>query len=92
MLKQDPLLALVYRISENQNALGSAIAELAAWAESCGSTLIADRARTHLHTLVVNAAPIAAAIHELHGISAIQGKIAGSRRKTSPDKPNTPVR
>ncbi|MCY1364506.1 hypothetical protein D9M68_628260 [compost metagenome] len=92
MLKHDPLVVLAYRLSENQNAIGSAIAELAAWAESCGSTVIAERVRTHLHTLVDNAVPIAAAIHELRRLSASQRKVADHRPSTSSDQSHTPLR
>ena len=61
----DLLPALLYRINQNQNALGAAIEELAVWIEQRGSVETADRVRLHLEILVENSDFIAEALAEL---------------------------
>lgn len=74
MPNRDPLLTLLYRLGENQNALGCAIAELATWADSCGSSAVADRTRKHLRILVENAELIGVAIEKLTAASAAESR------------------
>ncbi|MGA4530009.1 hypothetical protein ACPA1H_06535 [Ectopseudomonas chengduensis] len=61
----DPLLALLYRLNQNQNALGPAVEELAIWVEQRGSVETANRAKQHLQALVDNSDAIAEALAEL---------------------------
>ena len=61
----DLLPALLYRINQNQNALGAAIEELAVWIEQRGSVETADRVRLHLEILVENSDFISEALAEL---------------------------
>lgn len=61
----DPLPALLYRLSLNQNALGAAIEELAVWVEQRGSVDTAQRVRLHLDALIENSDFIAEALAEL---------------------------
>lgn len=61
----DPLIALLYRLNQNQNALGAAIEELAIWVEQRGSTEAANKAKQHLQVLVENSDAIADALAEL---------------------------
>lgn len=61
----DPLIALLYRLNQNQNALGAAVEELAVWVEQRGSTDTADQIKGHLQVLVENSDTIAEALAEL---------------------------
>lgn len=61
----DPLIALLYRLNQNQNALGAAIEELAIWVEQRGSIEAANQAKHHLQVLVENSDVIAEALAEL---------------------------
>lgn len=61
----DPLLALLYRLNQNQNALGAAIEELAIWIEQRGSVDAAERAKQHLQALVENSDAVSEALAEL---------------------------
>lgn len=61
----DPLIALLYRLNQNQNALGAAIEELAIWVEQRGSVDAANRAKQHLQVLVDNSDSIAEALADL---------------------------
>lgn len=61
----DPLLALLYRLNQNQNALGAAIEELAIWIEQRGSLDAAERAKQHLQVLVENSDAVSEALAEL---------------------------
>ncbi|MCW1937552.1 hypothetical protein OMD46_16640 [Pseudomonas sp. MDMC_285] len=61
----DPLIALLYRLNQNQNALGAAIEELAIWIEQRGSVETANQAMHHLQVLVENSDAIAEALAEL---------------------------
>ncbi len=70
MPDRDPLTAAIYRISENQNALGCAIAELAKWADSCGNPEVAEKTRHYLQTLLENSDAISKAINELNATRA----------------------
>lgn len=70
MPDHDPLLALLYRLNQNQNAIGSAVEELAIWVEQRGSTDVADRVRAHLETMIENSDAIAEALAELVARSA----------------------
>lgn len=65
----DPLLALLYRLNQNQNALGASIEELAIWVEQRGSIDVAERAKQHLQVLVDNSDAISDALAELIAIS-----------------------
>lgn len=69
MPDRDNLHTALYRISQNQAAIGCAIAELANWAETCGQGEIAERVRARLDTLLTNADAISKSISEL-GIPA----------------------
>lgn len=62
---KDPLLALLYRINQNQNAIGAAIEELAIWIEQRGSVDTADQIKHHLQVLVDNSDTISKAMAEL---------------------------
>ncbi|MGP9823793.1 hypothetical protein ACT048_04860 [Ectopseudomonas khazarica] len=61
----EPLIALLYRLNQNQNALGAAIEELAIWVEQRGSTEAANKVKQHLQVLVENSDVIADALAEL---------------------------
>lgn len=61
----DPLLALLYRLNQNQNALGAAIEELAIWVEQRGSVDAADQVKQHLQVLIENSDTISEALAEL---------------------------
>jgi len=61
----DPVIALLYRLNQNQNALGAAIEELAIWVEQRGSVETAYQAKHHLHVLVENSDAISEALAEL---------------------------
>ncbi|MCY1295738.1 hypothetical protein D9M68_407040 [compost metagenome] len=65
MPDRDNLHTVLFRISQNQAAIGCAIAELANWAEVCGQGEIATRVRTRLDTLLTNADAISKSISEL---------------------------
>ncbi|WP_158704701.1 hypothetical protein [Ectopseudomonas mendocina] len=43
----DPLLALLYRLNQNQNALAAAIEELAIWVGQRGSVKHASQVKLH---------------------------------------------
>ena len=61
----DPLVALLYRLNQNQNALGAAIEELAIWIEQRGSPYTRERVNHHLQVLVDNSDTVAEALAEL---------------------------
>lgn len=61
----DPLIALLYRLNQNQNALGEAIEELAIWVEQRGSVEAAQQVKQHLKVLVDNSDGIAEALADL---------------------------
>lgn len=61
----DQLAALLYRLNQNQLALGAAIEELAIWVEQRGSVDAAEAVKRHLATLERNAKFIGDAIVEL---------------------------
>jgi hypothetical protein len=65
MPDRDNLHTALYRISQNQAAIGCAIAELANWADTCGQGDIAERVRTRLNILLINADAISKSISEL---------------------------
>ncbi|MCO6059459.1 hypothetical protein NG726_22655 [Pseudomonas sp. MOB-449] len=65
MPDRDNIHAALYRISQNQAAIGCAIAELASWAESCGQPELAARVRARLGTLISNADTITQSITDL---------------------------
>ena len=65
MPDRDLLPALLYRLNQNQLAIGSAVEELAIWIDQRGSTEVADRVREHLATLEQNAEFISSAIVDL---------------------------
>lgn len=65
MSDKDPLTAALFRISQNQNALGCAIAELAKWADHCGQRNVADHTRHYLQILLDNSDALARAIDDL---------------------------
>ncbi|MCY1554223.1 hypothetical protein D9M68_907810 [compost metagenome] len=65
MPDRDNLHTALFRISQNQAAIGCAIAELANWVETCGQGEIAERVRTRLDTLLINADAISKSISEL---------------------------
>lgn len=58
----DQLAALLYRLNQNQLALGSALEELAIWVEQRGSVDTAESVKRHLATLERNAEFIGDAI------------------------------
>lgn len=62
MASPDLLPALVYRLNQNQIALGSAIEELGIWVDQRGSTEVAERVQRHLETLIENSDFIAEAL------------------------------
>lgn len=62
---KDPLIALLYRLNQNQNALGAAIEELAIWVEQRGSVETANQTMQHLKILVENSDAIADALADL---------------------------
>ncbi len=68
MASPDLLPALLYRLNQNQIALGSAIEELGIWVEQRGSTEVAERVQRHLETLIENSDFIAEALAALTGI------------------------
>lgn len=61
----DQLAALLYRLNQNQFALGAAIEELAIWVEQRGSVDTAEAVKRHLAILEQNAEVIGDAIVEL---------------------------
>lgn len=65
MPDRDLLPALLYRLNQNQLAIGSAVEELAIWIDQRGSTEVADRVREHLAALEQNAEFISSAIVDL---------------------------
>lgn len=65
MASPDLLPALLYRLNQNQIALGSAIEELGIWVEQRGSTEVAERVQRHLETLIENSDFIAEALAAL---------------------------
>ena len=65
MPDRDLLPALLYRLNQNQNAIGAAVEELAIWVEQRGSIEAAEAARRHLVILVENSDFIAEALAEL---------------------------
>ena len=65
MPANDPLIALLYRLNQNQNAIGAAVEELAVWVEQRGSTDTGSQVRRHLDVLLGNADFIAEALEEL---------------------------
>lgn len=62
---EDPLLALLFRLNENQIALILAIDELTAWAIERGSVQVGDAVEQHLQTLELNADAIEDALAQL---------------------------
>lgn len=62
---EDPLLALLYRLNENQIALGMAIEELTAWVVDRGSENVGQAVDQHMLTLEENSYVIADALAEL---------------------------
>ncbi|HBN9709427.1 TPA: hypothetical protein L3920_002307 [Pseudomonas aeruginosa] len=64
-MTNSPLLALLYRLNLNINAIGSAVEELAIWVEQRGSTETSDAVKPHLDTLIENADFISEALVEL---------------------------
>lgn len=73
MASPDLLPALLYRLNQNQNALGSAIEELGIWVEQRGSTEVAERVQRHLETLIENSDFIAEALAALVIVAADKG-------------------
>ena len=65
MPDHDPLCALLYRLNQNQNAIGAAVEELAIWIDQRGSTEVAERIHLYLETLTENSDAIAEALAEL---------------------------
>ena len=65
MASPDLLPALLYRLNQNQIALGSSIEELGIWVEQSGSTEVAERVQRHLETLIKYSDFIAEALAEL---------------------------
>ncbi|MFB8829089.1 hypothetical protein ACE0DR_06190 [Azotobacter sp. CWF10] len=61
----DTLPALLYRLNQNQLAMGAAIEELATWVEQRGSVDTAEAVKQHLAILEQNAEFIGDAIIEL---------------------------
>lgn len=62
---EDPLLALLYRLNENQMALGMAIEELTAWVVDRGSENVGEAVELHMLTLEDNSHVIADALADL---------------------------
>ena len=62
---QDPLLALLHRLNENQLALGMAIEELTAWVVDRGSENVGKAVEQHMMTLEQNSHVIADALADL---------------------------
>lgn len=62
---EDPLLALLYRLNDNQMALGMAIEELTAWVVDRGSVDVGKAVELHMITLEENSLVIADALAEL---------------------------
>lgn len=62
---EDPLLALLFRLNENQIALSLAIDELTAWVTERGSVHVGDAVEHHLQTLELNADAIEDALAKL---------------------------
>ncbi|WP_158897143.1 MULTISPECIES: hypothetical protein [unclassified Pseudomonas] len=62
---EDPLLTLLYRLHENQNALGASIEELTAWVVDRGSMNVGDAVEQHMLTLEANSEVIADALARL---------------------------
>ncbi|WP_145012244.1 hypothetical protein [Pseudomonas oryzihabitans] len=62
---EDPLLALLFRLNENQIALSLAIDELTAWVTERGSVQVGEAVEQHLQTLQLNADAIEDALAQL---------------------------
>lgn len=62
---EDPLLALLFRLNENQIALSLAIEELTSWVTERGSVQVGDTVEQHLQTLELNADAIEDALAQL---------------------------
>ncbi|WP_158891934.1 MULTISPECIES: hypothetical protein [unclassified Pseudomonas] len=62
---EDPLLALLYRLNDNQMALGMAIEELTAWVVDRGSVDVGKAVELHMITLEENSHVIADALADL---------------------------
>ncbi|MCS7821919.1 hypothetical protein N0019_26565 [Pseudomonas aeruginosa] len=60
-----PLPALLYRLNQNINAIGSAVEELAIWVEQRGSTDTSASVKLHLEALIENSDFISEAMVEL---------------------------
>lgn len=71
---EDPLLALLYRLNENQLALGMAIEELTAWVVDRGSENVGQAVEQHLLTLEENSHVIADALADLIVERAVRPK------------------
>jgi len=62
---EDPLLALLFRLNENQIALSLAIEELTTWVTDRGSVQVGDAVERHLQMLELNADAIEDALAQL---------------------------
>lgn len=62
---EDPLLALLFRLNENQIALRAAIDELTMWVTARGSMHVGEAVEQHLQTLELNADAIEDALAQL---------------------------
>lgn len=64
-LPDDPTPALLSRLNQNINALGSAIEEIGIWIDQRGSTEISHRVNEHLEVLSDNSDAIAELLVDL---------------------------
>lgn len=64
-MADSPLPALLYRLNQNINAVGSAVEELAIWVEQRGSTETSSAVKTQLDILIQNSDFIAEAMVDL---------------------------
>ncbi|MNJ37616.1 hypothetical protein D3C77_324450 [compost metagenome] len=64
-LPDDPTPALLSRLNQNINALGSAIEEIGIWIDQRGSTETYDRINEHLEVLIDNSDAIAELLVDL---------------------------
>lgn len=64
-MANSPIVALLYRLNQNINAVGAAVEELAIWVEQRGSTETSNAVKAHLDVLIENSDFIAEALAEL---------------------------
>ncbi|KAA8692143.1 hypothetical protein [Pseudomonas caricapapayae] len=64
-MPSDPMIALLYRLNENSNAIASAVEEISQWIDQRGSTDVSGRVEQYLGVLEENSEMVAECFAEL---------------------------